>query len=101
MARLNANADDKENSALEKTSKMMENIVITTNPVVITAVQRKVNIGNYETVDVYMGVAIPIELETDEVLLHEAISKAAEKGFKMASYETGIRYKNIKGEGTQ
>lgn len=98
MARLNANADDKNNGALEKTSQVIEGLIVTTNPVVITAVQRKVNIGNYETVDVYMGVAIPISSEVDEEKLHESISKAAEKGFKIVSYETGIRYKSIKGE---
>ena len=33
---------------------------MTTNPVVITAVQRKANIGNYETIDIYCAVSLPL-----------------------------------------
>lgn len=99
MAKINSNASDKENnSAIEKTTSIMSSISITTDPIVITAVQRKANIGNFETIDIYMAVAIPqpnLDISDPEAL-SEALSKAAETGFTIASRETSQRYKLIK-----
>jgi hypothetical protein len=99
MAKINSNASDKENnSALEKTSAVLGSLSLTTDPVVITAVQRKANIGNFETIDIYMAVAIPqpgLDV-TDAEALSEALAKAAETGFTIASRETSQRYKLIK-----
>jgi hypothetical protein len=98
MARLANTASDKQTSALEKTSDLMQNITITTNPVVITAVQRKANIGNFETIDIYMGVAMPQSLldVTDAASMEKALTEAAEFGFSVAAKETGKRYHVIK-----
>ena len=46
MARLSDGAADKQNDAADTTAKVMSNVTITSEPVVITAVQRKANIGN-------------------------------------------------------
>lgn len=98
MARLANTASDKQTSALEKTSDMMPSVTITTNPVVITAVQRKANIGNFETIDIYMAVAMPTSMEAlvDADALETALTQAAEFGFSVAAKETGKRYHVIK-----
>ena len=49
MPKINSNASDKQGDAMTTTNSVMTNVVISTDPVIITAVQRKVNIGNYET----------------------------------------------------
>lgn len=99
MAKVNSNASDKENnSAIEKTSNLLGSLSLTTDPVIITAVQRKANIGNFETIDIYMAVAIPqpgLDVSDTEAL-SEALSKAAEVGFTITSKETSQRYRMIK-----
>lgn len=98
MARLATTASDKEKSALETTAEVIQNIVITTSPVVITAVQRKANIGNFETIDIYMAIAIPQnDLDiTDKETLEQALSAAAEQGFALVAKETASRYHLVK-----
>lgn len=98
MARPTLTASDKEKSALQTTAEMMQNIVITTHPVVITAVQRKANIGNFETVDIYAAVAIPCpDLDvSDPTTLEAALSAVIERGFHIASGETAARYRLVK-----
>ena len=39
---------------------MAQEVTISTNPVFICGVNRKVNIGNFENIDVYAGVTIPL-----------------------------------------
>ncbi len=71
---------------------------ISTNPVLICGVNRKVNIGNFENVDVYSAIALPlnnVSLE-DQEKLTEAVKEAASYGFSLVSKETGERYQIIK-----
>lgn len=66
-------------------------------PVLITAVGRKVNTGNYENVDVLVGVSVPMAaIPEDSEAFYAAVTKAAEVGFKAASKETGERYQLLK-----
>lgn len=71
---------------------------ITTNPVLICGVNRKINIGNFENIDVYAGLALPMENVdlSDKEALREAIQEAAAYGFALVSKETGDRYSIIK-----
>lgn len=67
-------------------------------PTFIACVNRKVNTGNFENIDVLSGITIPIfalPQENPEAFL-EAVKDAAELAFKIASGETGERYGTIK-----
>ena len=77
---------------------MAQEVTISTNPVFICGVNRKVNIGNFENIDVYAGVTIPlVNINTsDKEALSEAIKEAAADGFALVSRETGERYTLIK-----
>ena len=77
---------------------MAQEISISTNPVFICGVNRKINIGNFENIDVYAGVTIPLVdvNPLDREALTEAVRQAAVDGFSMVSRETGERYTIIK-----
>ena len=77
---------------------MAQEISISTNPVFICGVNRKINIGNFENIDVYAGVTIPlVDVDpSDREALAEAVRNAASDGFAIVSRETGERYNIIK-----
>lgn len=76
---------------------MPEIVNSSTTPMVITAVQRKANIGNYETIDLYAAVALPIgSNSTDFDEIKALLEQAIEQGFALTSTETGDRYRKIK-----
>lgn len=77
---------------------MAQEISISTNPVFICGVNRKINIGNFENIDVYAGITIPLTGidPSDRDALAEAVKAAAMDGFSMVSKETGERYTLIK-----
>lgn len=77
---------------------MAQEISISTNPVFICGVNRKINIGNFENIDVYAGITLPlgdVSLDNKEDL-RNAIEEAAAYGFSLVSKETGDRYLLIK-----
>lgn len=72
-------------------------LVHTMQPVVMLGVNRKINIGNFENIDVYAAVSLPLNASYDDVEdLKQAVIDAAEIGFAMTSQETGNRYTAIK-----
>lgn len=73
-------------------------VSLTTAPVLICGVNRKINIGNFENVDVYAAVAIPLINASfeDRDHLRLMIEEAASYGFSAVSKETGDRYSLIK-----
>jgi hypothetical protein len=76
----------------------LANIAITTSPVLICGVNRKINIGNFENIDVYAGIALPLEGLSfdDKTKLTEIVQDAAVYAFGLVSKETGDRYALIK-----
>jgi hypothetical protein len=71
---------------------------VSPTPVFICGVNRKINIGNFENIDVYAGVSLPlanVSAENREAL-QEAIENAAAYAFELMSKETGQRYLLIK-----
>lgn len=91
MARINP-----ENSA-----DNIVNTVHTTsgNAALVCGVNRKVNVGNYETVDVYCSITLPIPninglMSAEE--LKPIIEDAAMTGFSLVSREVNDRYNLIK-----
>lgn len=100
MARINRNGEEEENDPAFATAveKALPSIVISTNPVFICGVNRRVNLGNWEHLDIYGGIAIPMPNATLENVeaLKEMAMYAAEIGFNISSAETGQRYTMIK-----
>jgi hypothetical protein len=67
-------------------------------PIFICGVNRKINIGNFENIDVYAGITLPlgdVSLE-DKEELQQAIHDAAAYAFSLMAKETGERYMLIK-----
>lgn len=94
MPNLKKNANEQNNDGLgEKVTEFLPNVVLTTNPVVICGVNRRVGLAHYEHIDIYAGVAIPVEEGLDGAALNEAIANAAKYGFEIVSSETYERYK--------
>lgn len=73
-------------------------ISVSTSPVLICGVNRKVNIGNFENVDVYAAISLPLKDASyeDQEALSEIVKEAASYGFSLVSKETGERYQIIK-----
>lgn len=84
-----------DSSPLDTIDKVLSNISITTTPVVIVGVNRKVNIGNYENIDITVSLAMPVTCEEQETL-KAALERIADEGIKFASGETFKRYQAIK-----
>lgn len=91
--------EQSDSHSIEKVVQVLANEVsISTNPVFICGVNRKINIGNFENIDVYAGITLPlseVSLE-DREALKEAVEEAAAYGFSLVSKETGERYVLIK-----
>ena len=104
MPKINRSAQEESlGSPIEQmVNTMSGQISVSTSPVFICGVNRKVNIGNFENIDIYAGITIPLEGvdPTDREALAEAIKDAAGYGFSVVSKETGERYMLIK-EGQQ
>lgn len=67
-------------------------------PIFICGVNRKINIGNYENIDVYAGITLPlgnVSIE-DKAELEQAIHDAASYAFSLMAKETSQRYNTIK-----
>lgn len=95
MPRISNNPKDEDSlvaEAVERQLKIMPGILF------FAGVSRKANVGNYETIDVYSGIGIPIGLEGElnEDTLRQIASEAAEVGFSIVSSETWDRYSLIK-----
>jgi hypothetical protein len=97
MAKLSSGAVDKTMEDLEtKLTPVVASLSVTTQPVVICGVQRKINTGNYENIDVYAAVAMPVTLSDDPDETIELIRETIDEVFRIASEETYERYKIIK-----
>jgi hypothetical protein len=102
MARNTQEAIEKTEDALDKKLEpFVGELTVATKPVVIIGVQRKINIGNYETIDVYCAVSIPQDDidPSDKEAIKNMIKEAAEIGFAATSEEVSARYKFIKESG--
>lgn len=88
---------ENNNNLSDKMSQFPE-IQVSTTPVLVCAVSRKINIGNFETVDIYSALSIPLANGSweEKEKLEEYVRNAAEFGFGLVSQETGSRYSLIK-----
>lgn len=96
MPRLNKNATEENQDGLDaRLQEVLPNVVLTTNPVIICGVNRRVGLAHYEHIDIYAGIALPLDMDTlsNREVLRAAIQEAAEFGFNAVSGETYERYK--------
>lgn len=104
MPKINKSAQEESlGSPIEQAVNLVAGeISVSSNPVFICGVNRKVNIGNFENIDIYAGITLPLNGVdiSDRESLNEAIKEAAAYGFSVVSKETGDRYLLIK-EGQQ
>lgn len=92
MSKINRDADDPSPIA-DAVHKL-----IVSAPVLIIGVNRKANVGNYETVDVYAGIALPMPeaIDASPEVLREVVAEYAELGISIVAKETADRYTAIK-----
>jgi len=98
MSRINEN-NQQPSPVADSIEKTLANIAVSTNPVIICGVNRKVNIGNYESVDIYAGICLPVAENFDSANLDgitAVLEKVAEYGFKLTSQEANKRYQLLK-----
>lgn len=90
--------DSSENSLPVTIERLLEQVATSPVPVVICGVGRKVNIGNFETVDVYAGITIPLTWLPDiaSMDIQTAIENGMHLGFSAVSQEATARYNLIK-----
>jgi hypothetical protein len=100
MPKITRNAhEETSNSPIDQVvSSLTGEISLSSDPIFICGVNRKINIGNFENVDVYAGITIPLPNinPQDKDALAEAVKNAAAYGFSLVSKETGERYTLIK-----
>lgn len=93
-----AHEQSTDSPLVEMMNILNQEISISTHPTFVCGVNRKINIGNFENIDVYAGITLPlagVSVE-DKEKLEQAIRDAAEYGFSLMSKETGERYLLIK-----
>ena len=93
MPRLTQGASERTS---EDVSTRVAPMLVSHTPTVICGVQRKANVGNYETIDVYAAVMLPVDGEYDQESITKAIADKINDAFSIASQETYARYKLIK-----
>lgn len=87
-------------SYLDQVVNILSNEIVSASPtpIFICGVNRKINIGNFENIDVYAGITLPLNGVSyeDKETLEQAIRDAATYAFSLMAKETGERYILIK-----
>lgn len=97
-------------SAAEKSADTGAEVALTANaipeatkhtsfPTMVASVNRKINTGNFESVDVHCSITLPIDALPQEMSwddFRQAVADAAKLGFDLCSQETGERYELVK-----
>ena len=99
MSRISDNGQDQSTTPIPTVVEGQAQVILHTGtPMLFAGVNRKVNIGNFENIDCYCAVSVPIMLLPDQDLeaFKQAVAEAAELGFQLASRETALRYSKIK-----
>jgi hypothetical protein len=91
-------AEQSFNPIMDSAVATHQKVTVTTDPVLTVAVGRKVNIGNFENIDIFACLTVPLSGvgASDIDALSEAVKKSAAEAFSLVSRETGERYSLIK-----
>ena len=74
-----------------------QKMTVTAEPVLTVSVGRKVNIGNFENVDIMACLSVPVPADpSNKEVFSEVLKEVAAEAFFMVSKETGERYTLIK-----
>ncbi len=99
MPKLNESiVEQSVNPVMDAVVSNHQRVIVTTEPILTVAVGRKVNIGNFENVDIMACLTVPmsgVNPENSEDFSN-AIKEAAAEAFSLVSRETGERYQLIK-----
>lgn len=98
MPKISKNGNEQTNDLLStKIEQQIANISITTDPVMIVGVSRRVGLAHFEHIDLYAGVALPVGGASTENIeeLKVVLEDIATVGFNIVSTETYKRYKML------
>lgn len=86
------------NPVMDSIISTHQKVIVTTEPILTVAVGRKVNIGNFENVDIMACLTVPMSgiNPSNSEKFSDAIKEAASEAFSLVSRETGERYQLIK-----
>lgn len=98
MPGIKANAADKANDLSDQVITLQQGLERTSQPVVIAGVQRKVNIGNFENIDIYCAASMPVDIShcVTEEQIAAIIDAKLDELLHITSKKTGEKYNLIK-----
>ena len=98
MPNIKDNAADKSNDLSDQVIQLFQGIERSVQPVVIAGVQRKINIGNFENIDVYCAASMPVDIAhcTSEEEIAALIDSKMDDLIHIASKKTGEKYMQVK-----
>jgi hypothetical protein len=95
MPTKNKNANEQTtNNFNDETNEVLTKAIVNNSVYVSCGVNRRVNLGNFEHLDIYAGVAMPIDANVEQIT--NDISDAIAQAMRIASLETNERYQAIK-----
>ncbi len=95
MPTKNKNANEQTtNNFNDETNEVLTKAIVNNSVYVSCGVNRRVNLGNFEHLDIYAGVAMPIDADVEQIT--NDISDAIAQAMRIASLETNERYQAIK-----
>lgn len=95
MPTKNKNANEQTtNNFNDETNEILTKAIVNNSVYVSCGVNRRVNLGNFEHLDIYAGVAMPIDADVKDIT--NDISNAIAEAMRIASLETNERYQAIK-----
>lgn len=100
MSKISENAEEQsEEPVVNAAEAQLKKVAISHSftPTFVCGVNRKINTGNYENIDLYAGITLPVDADPSDIEdMKQAVMDAAEVGFALTSEETGKRYQLIK-----
>lgn len=103
MPKINQSAQEKSDDSAAYTAlqsgAIPESSKHTSFPTIVASVNRKANVGNFESIDVHCSITMPVDglpQEMDLDSFKQVVADAAKLGFDIAAEETGQRYTSIK-----
>jgi hypothetical protein len=95
MPTKNKGATENENENFsDRSQEIAVQAMATGTPFVTAGVNRRINLSNFEHLDIYAGVSIPIGMKMEDIA--EQVSAGIADAMSIVSVETNNRYQMIK-----